>query len=232
MVARREESERSTRHGIAFEEAVCEFLHRRAQDKGDVFCHTGMETGLIKNCKIGDFTIELGADCAAAGAKVVVEAKEKAEYTFADARKEIEKAHENRDAQIGLFIFSHRTAPLGLDPFCRCGNDVFVIWNAEDSATDLYLTTGLELARALCIRAGRQSEAQAADFTAIDAAILEIEKRSNSLEQVKKWSETILNNSENIIKHVETARKSLARQIEILQERLLDLRQSVQNGTD
>jgi hypothetical protein len=227
MVARREESERSTRHGIAFEEAVCEFLHRRAQDKGDVFCHTGMETGLIKNCKIGDFTIELGADCAAAGAKVVVEAKEKADYSFADARKEIEKARENRDAQIGLFIFSHRTAPPGFDPFCRCGNDVFVIWNAEDSSTDLYLTAGLELARALCIRAGRQSEAQAADFTAIDAAILEIEKRSNSLDEITKWSETIRNNSDKILDHIRKARNSLERQLEILQERLNDLRQSV-----
>ncbi|MEX2142316.1 MAG: hypothetical protein WD894_23810 [Pirellulales bacterium] len=228
MVARREESERSTRHGVAFEEAVCEFLHRRAQHKGDIFASTGMETGQIKNCKIGDFLIELGADCSAAGAKVVVEAKEKADYTFADARKEIEKARENRDAQIGLFIFSQRTAPPGLDPFSRVGNDVFVTWNAEDSTTDLYLTAGLEMARALCVRAGRQSEAQAADFTAIDAAILEIEKRSNSLEEITKWSETIRNNSDKILDHIRKARNSLERQIEILQERLHDLRQSVQ----
>jgi hypothetical protein len=230
MVARREESERSTRHGVAFEEAVRDFLHRRSQDKGDVFAHTGTETGLIKNCKIGDFLIELGADCAAAGAKVVVEAKEKVDYTLSDARKEIEKARENRDAQIGLFIFSHRTAPVGLDPFSRVGNDVFVIWNPEDPTSDLYLTAGLELARALCIRAGRQSEAQAADFTAIDAAILEIEKRSNSLDEVTKWSETIRNNSDKILAHVCKARTSLERQIEILQERLHDLRQSVQSS--
>jgi hypothetical protein len=229
MVARREESQRSTRHGVAFEEAVCELLHRRAQDKGDVFCRTGMETGLIKNCKVGDFTIELGADCAAAGAKLVVEAKEKADYTFADARKEIERARENRDAQIGLFIFSHRTAPIGFDPFLRVGNDVFVIWNAEDAATDLYLTAGLELARALCVRSGRQTEAQAADFTAIDAAILEIEKRSNSLSEISTWSETIRNNSERILDHIRKSRNSLERQIETLQERLQDLRQSVQN---
>jgi hypothetical protein len=227
MVARREESERSTRHGLAFEEAVCEFLQRRAQDKGDLFARTGMETGLIKNCKIGDFLIELGADCAAAGAKIVVEAKEKAGYLFADARKEIEKARENRDSQIGLFVFSHRTAPAGLDPFSRVGNDVFVIWNAEDSGADLYLTAGLELARALCIRAGRQSDAQAADFTAIDAAILEIEKKSNSLDEITKWSETIRNNSDKILDHVRKTRNSLERQIEILQARIHDLRQSV-----
>jgi hypothetical protein len=230
MVARREESERSTRHGIAFEEAVCEYLHRQAQHKGDVFEHTGNETGQIKNCKIGDFLIELGSDCSAAGAKVVVEAKEKAGYTFADAREEIEKGRENREAQIGLFIFSSRTAPAGLDPFARCGNDVFVVWNAEDPTTDIYLTAGLEMARALCIRAGKQSDAQAADFSAIDAAILEIEKRSNSLDEISKWSETIRNNSDKILEHIRKARNSLERQIEILRERIHDLRQSVQSG--
>ena len=91
--------------------------------------------------------------------------------------------------------------------------------------------TGLELARALCIRAGRQSEAQAADFTAIDAAILEIEKRSNSLDEITKWSETIRNNSEKILDHIRKARNSLERQIETLQARIEDLRQSVKRGS-
>jgi hypothetical protein len=228
MITKREESQRSTQHGIAFEEAVCEFLQRQSQHKGDQFEWTGNKTGQIKNCKIGDFLIELGPDCSAAGAKVVVEAKEEAGYCFADARKEIEKGRENREAQIGLFIFSQRTAPAGIDPFARYGNDVFVVWNPEDPTTDLYFIAGLEMARALCIRAGKQSDAQAADFSAIDAAILEVEKKSNSLDDISTWSKTILNNSEKIIKHVETARKSLERQVEILQERIRDLRQSVQ----
>lgn len=229
MITKREESERSTRHGVAFEEAVGECLQRCCQQKGDQYERTGHLTGLIKNCKVGDFVIELGPDCAASGAKIVVEAKEEANYTLVDGRKEIEKARENREAQIGLFIFSHRTAPAGVESFVRFGNDVFVVWNPEDSLTDLYLHAGLELARALCIRAGRQSEAQAADFSAIDAAILEIEKKSNGLDEITKWSETIRNNSEKIIDHVRKARNSLERQVDVLQGRILDLRQSVRS---
>ncbi len=109
VVTRREEADRSTRHGLAFEEAVCEWLARRVQQKGDHSERTSNFTGQIKNCKVGDFVLELGPDCAAAGAKVVVEAKEESGYTLADARKEIEKGRENREAQIGLFIFSRKT---------------------------------------------------------------------------------------------------------------------------
>jgi hypothetical protein len=228
VVTRREEAARSTRHGLAFEEALCEWLAHRVHQKGDHCERTSHFTGQIKNCKIGDFVLELGPDCAAAGAKVVVEAKEEAGYTLADARKEIEKGRENREAQIGLFIFSRKTAPSGVDAFCRFGNDVFVTWDPEDAGTDLYLTVGLELARALCVRCGKQSEAQAADFQAIDAAILEIEKRCGALDEINTWSTTIRNNSDKIIEHVRKARSSLERQVETLQERMRDLRQSVQ----
>ena len=120
VVTRREEADRSTRHGLAFEEAVSEWLARRVQQKGDHCERTSNFTGQIKNCKVGDFVLELGPDCAAAGAKVVVEAKEEAGYTLADARKEIEKGRENREAQIGLFIFSRKTSPAGIEAFCRC----------------------------------------------------------------------------------------------------------------
>ncbi|MDZ4820201.1 MAG: hypothetical protein SGJ20_14635 [Planctomycetota bacterium] len=228
MVARREEAERSTRHGLVFEDAVGEILQQRSQQRGDQFDRTGNNTGLIKNCKIGDFVIELGPDCSAAGARVVIEAKEVAGYTLAEARKEIEKGRENREAQVGLFILSQKSAPAGLDAFMRHGNDVFVVWDAEDCSTDLYLQAGLEMARALCVRAGKQTAAQAADFSAIDAAILEIDKRSASLEDITKWSETIRNNSDKILDHIRKARNSLERQIEVLQERIQDLRQSVQ----
>ncbi len=90
------------------------------------------------------------------------------------------------------------------------------------------MTVGLELARALCVRCGKQSEAQAADFQAIDAAILEIEKRSTALDEINTWSTTIRNNSDKIIEHIRKARNSLERQVETLQERMRDLRQSVQ----
>ncbi len=78
-------------------------------------------------------------------------------------------------------MFSKRTAPAGLDEVSRLGNDVFVIWDPEDSATNLHLKVGLTLARALCIRVEQLSESQDEDFEAIDKAVLEIEKQSQFL---------------------------------------------------
>src|SRR5262249_18778826 len=189
MVVQRQEAARSTRHGLIFEDVVCEFVGCEAQRLGDLAKRTGSETGLIKNCKVGDSVIELGPESAAPGASVVVEAKEVAGYTLIEAREEIERGRKNRSAQVGLFVFSARLAPseLSATPLVRHGNDVFVTWDPEDAASDLHLRTGLTLARALCIRESRQSDAQAADLEAIDVAILDIEKKSEGLAEIRTW---------------------------------------------
>lgn len=80
MKARREESLRSTTHGKDFEDLVVQFVHREAEKAGDIVTATGNDTGLIKSCKVGDATVELGPDCVAHGAKFVVEAKEHSSY--------------------------------------------------------------------------------------------------------------------------------------------------------
>lgn len=224
MTARREEAQRSTQHGLAFEDAVCAFLEYHAQQAGDVATRIGQTTGLIKNCKKGDCLVELGPDCAAAGAKVVVEAKEEAGYTLAKARLEIDEARRNRDAQVGLFVFSKSTVPAGIEDVQRYGNDVFVVWDAEDPAANLHLKVGLTLARALCIRVEQLSQSQDEDFEAITKAVLEIEKQSQLLGEVTKSTETIRSSADKISERVRISRASLDRQVETLQARIGDLK--------
>jgi len=219
MIARKQEAERSTRHGLEFEDAVFENVQYEAQRVGDVATKTGNTTGRIKNCKVGDCLVELGPESAAPGARIAIEAKEKAAYDLAEARDEIEKARKNRDAQIGLFVFSKRTASESLEPLARYGNDIVVVWDAEDATSDLYLKTAYTLARALCVRSRKHQEDETADFEAIDKAILEIEKRVGSLDEIKKWAETIQSNSGKILKTIETSRKSLEQQVELLREK-------------
>ncbi len=226
MIARREEADRSTQHGLAFEDAVCAYLEYQAGNSGDLAMRTGHTTGLIKNCKKGDCVIELGPDCAAAGAKVVVEAKESAGYSLPEARAEIEVARQNRGAQTGLFVFSKRTAPSGLDTMFRFGNDVFVIWDPEDASSIVYFMAALTLAKALCIRVEQLSESQDADFEAIDKAVLEIEKQSQFLSEVTTSAETIKSGAEKVLERVRKTRNSLERQVEILQGRIGDLKQA------
>ena len=111
MKARREESLRSTRHGNDFETAVVEFVTQEANRACDITTVTGATTGLIKNCKVGDAVVELGPDCAAAGVRYVIEAKESASYDIGKAREEIDAARRNRGAAVGVFVFSKKTAP-------------------------------------------------------------------------------------------------------------------------
>jgi hypothetical protein len=224
IVTARQESERSTRHGVEFEIAVCEFLAREAQHAGDIATPTAHTTGLIKNCKIGDCVVELGPDSAAPSAKIVVEAKEETGYTLARAREEIEMARKNRGAEWGLFVFSKKTAPRGLDPFQRFGNDFIVIWDAEDASSDVFLKAGVLACRALCIRSERQSTAQQVDFEAIDKAILEIEKRAGNLDEVRKSAETIQSSSARILERVRIDREALEKLVGILRERMADLK--------
>jgi hypothetical protein len=226
MTARREEAQRSTQHGLLFEDAVCGFLEFHAQRHGDVATRTGPTIGSIKNCKKGDCVVELGPDSAAPGARIVVEAKEDANYTLSDARAEIELARKNRGAQMGLFVFSKQTAPESLNDFFHLGSDVFVVWDPDDATSDLHLKTALTIARALCIRVERHNQSREADVEAITEAILEIEKQSQTLGEVSKSAETIKSGSEKILDRVRITRKSLERQVEILHERLADLKLS------
>jgi hypothetical protein len=230
MVAKREEANRSTQHGLMFEDAVCQYLEYHAGQSGDIAMRCGNTTGLIKQCKIGDCVVELGPDSAAPHAKVVVEAKQESGYTLPKARLEIESARKNRDAQVGLFIFSKRTAPAELDEVFRFGNDVFVIWDPEDATTNLHLKVGLTLARALCIRLEQTNQAQTRDFEAIAKAILEIEKQSQFLGDVSSSAETIKKGADAVLERVRKTRNSLERQVEILQSHIGDLRHATENG--
>ncbi|HEX6961858.1 MAG TPA: hypothetical protein VF175_08335, partial [Lacipirellula sp.] len=217
LVTRREEEARSTRHGATFQNAVYEFIDQYAQRRGDVAEDTSTKVGLSKNCKIGDAVICLGPDCAAAGAKIVVEAKEEMRFSLRMAQEEIEQARKNRAAQQGLFVFSQSTAP-SLEPLARYGCDVFVVWDAEDPQTDAFLRAGLEISRALCLRSHEAAERQQINFEPIDRAILDIEKRVQNLDQVRKSAETIKSSSETILDRVRKDRDALEKQVTVLRD--------------
>ncbi len=106
LQARKHEAARSTRHGGAFEDNVCEVLGAEVRRLGDIGTPCGATVGLIKNCKVGDFIIELGPESAAPGQRIVVEAKAANGYAITDARAELDTGRKNRGAHIGIFVFS------------------------------------------------------------------------------------------------------------------------------
>jgi hypothetical protein len=217
LVTRREEEARSTRHGATFQNAVFAFVDQYSQQRGDVAEDTSASTGLIKNCKVGDAVICLGPDCAAAGARIVVEAKEELRFTLPMAQAEIETARKNRNAQQGLFVFSQTTAP-SMERVARFGSDVFVVWNAEDPQSDAFLKAGIEICRALCLRCNEAARREQIDFDPIDRAICDIEKRAQNLDQIRKSAETIKSSSEGILERVRIDREALDKQVATLRD--------------
>jgi hypothetical protein len=232
MRVRRQEFQRSTLHGKEFEKVVYEFVQGECQTAGEIATFTGDTVGLIKNCKIGDTVIEMGPEHVASGARIVLESKDKEGYTLRKAREEIDQARKNRDARIGVFVFAKTTAPAGLNPFQRLGDDLFVVWDADDPQSDIYVQASLMVARALCTRQAKQRDACAADFEAVDRSILDIEKKAESLDDIRRSAETIKTGAENILDRVRLARKGILDQVTTLRQAMDGLRGAGGDGAE
>jgi hypothetical protein len=212
---RREEAARTTLHGHTFEERVGEQLQREAERLGDVCEHVGLVQGRAQR-KTGDYVVELGPESAGAGARIVFEAKAQKRYTLKSALTELVAARKNRDAQVGVFVFDRASAPEGMEVLHRVGGDLFVVWDADDAATDLYLRLVFGVARTLAHRERTADARGEADLLALDGLIDEIAAHVATLEAIEKAARTVKKNGEAILSNAETMRDALVRQVEAL----------------
>lgn len=214
--ARRQEADRSTRHGGEFEDEVGRFLQSEAQRLNDHFEAVGETVGRKPRCKVGDHIVTLGQESAASGAVIVCEAKEQQGYKMQDALAEIEEARDNRDAQVGIFVFSKKTAPDNIEPLQRHGNDLFVVWDREDVNTDVYLKAALSIARALVVRKRLADSKTQAELSQLDEAITKIAAEAKRAEQIVTWAQTVKNNGDKIITEAQKIYDNLAEETERL----------------
>lgn len=199
IVARREEAKRSTTHGDEFHHAVGAFIEYESQRLNDVCELTGETAGVISRCKKGDVVVTLGPESSAPGVRVVFEAKGDKSYTLKKALDELQVARENREAQIGVFVFDRDAAPDGLEPLSRYGTDIVVIWDAEDRATDVNLTAGHTIARYMAVEKAKTDEQKTGDRLAIETAIQAISSNVDALSDIQRLAGTVKNNGEKIV---------------------------------
>jgi hypothetical protein len=224
LVARRDEQARSTVHGTTFEVILGDALSGEAQRLGDVYAATGTTVGSIRNCKTGDHVTQLGPDSTAAGARIVWEAKEDKNYDLVSALEEIERARKNRDAQVGIFVFSRKTAPAGLQPFMRYASDIVVVWDADDPKSDVYVKAAYSVARALSIRVRKDVSQTQDSLRGLEQAARAVEKQVQHLDQIKTWSETIKGHGEKIGERVAKMKVELLRETERLDREVAALK--------
>lgn len=221
---RKKHEARTTMHGVAFEERLGALLADEAQRLGDLFEATGEITGAIKQCKKGDYVVELGAESVAAHARIVWEAKEKQSYALRAALEEIDEARRNRQAQVGVFVYSRKTAPEGLESLQRHGNDVVVVWDAEDPASELVVRAAYSLARALAVRERRSDRESQAAIAEIERAARAVERQIGYLDEVRKWAETVKGHGEKIADRSSKMAEELRRDVERLDAQVAAMR--------
>jgi hypothetical protein len=220
LKAKREESARSTRHGHAFEDALGEFLQIEARRLNDVFENATACSGTISRCKVGDHVLQLGPDSAAPGSRMVFEAKGDKSYDVSKALNELRTARENREATVGLMVFTPEAAPAGLEIINRWGDDIIVVWDSEDSESDVFLRAAVSLARAMVVADRRARDGSAADFSEMENAVNAILRDVELLGEIQTLATTVKNNGEKIVKKTERLKSGIETQIERLQEHL------------
>jgi len=224
MSARREESDRSTLHGLDFEEAVGAFLGLQVRGSGDLLEGTGTKAGSKPRCKVGDYVVTLGTESAAEGVRIVFEAKDSKSYDLRAALSETDEARDNRQAQVGVFVFSKPSAPAGVAPLSRFANNIVALWDRDDKSTDPILVAAISLARALAVREHLESTLVQADFGSIEDAVRRIAKTADVLSDIVAMAGTVRLNGEKIRNQAETFRGEIDKQLAILNEHLGALR--------
>jgi hypothetical protein len=213
----------STLHGVSFEEKLGNLLAFEVHRLNDVHECTGNSTGMISHCKIGDFVTQLGADSAAPGARIVWEAKSNKSYDVPTALQELDQARKNRRAQIAIFVLAKVSAPEHMEPFQRHGNNLIIVWDADDSSTNILVRAALSVARALVIRETQHNAESTEALKSIESAACAIGKHIGDLCEMKKWSETVRSNGQKISDKAESIRADLEKQVSLLQQQVLSL---------
>lgn len=222
--AHREAALKSTLHGLDFQEQLGQFLDAEARRVNDIPERSAATAGVIPYCKKGDFVTILGPDSAAPSGRIVWEAKSDKSYGLAEALQEVEQARKNRQAQVGVFVFSPGAAPDGLEQFGRYGDDIVIIWDSEDPSTDVYVKAALSVARALVIRETHESAESEQALEGIGRSARAIEKQVEHLAQIKTWGETVKNNGEKIADRASRMNEALSKEVEELDRQLVALK--------
>lgn len=204
---KRIQDQKSTRGGLDFEDAVTAFVRVATESAPCIFEVTGATQG-VGRCKKGDAVLRFTEESAFAGAGVVFEAKRDAAYTVQKALAELDAARKNRGAVAGIFVMARSHASEVFPRFARYGNNVLVVWDERDPATDAYLHAAVLLGMGLVTRT--RTAGEAGDIDALRDVEARIESELSRLERMEKHSDAIRRNVDGISDELRKAQKALS----------------------
>jgi hypothetical protein len=152
-----------------------------------------------------------------------LKAKQNASYSDAKALAELDQCRKNRDADVGVFVFSRASFP-DAKTFRRFGNDLLVVWDAEDPASDVVLECAYSVGLALLAAAASDRVEVDVDMEAVDTAILAIEKQAERMQKIRGKCDSIRSAAGCIDDEARKIGDNLRREAGRLQEQAVSLR--------
>lgn len=211
--ARASERAKGTAKGGDFEDLLEGLLADTARGAGDLLDRTSAEEGAVIKSKKGDFVLTVNpALTGGADLRIVVEAKDRAMSGRA-MREEIREAKTNRDAVIGLVIFTPAHAPTGIAPFDLRAGDVYAVIDPETPDLAI-LEAAVRFARLMAIASLREREVEV-DAEAIDAALTGIREQLEQVRTLKSMLTSVVNSTKDVQTGLDRLRDAiLARVVE------------------
>jgi len=187
--ARASERARSTAKGADLEDLVEDLLAHSLNGTDDMVERTADAAGDVLRSRKGDFVITLDpATARGATLRIVVECKDR-RVSGRAMREELEEARRNRDAAVGLVVFSTAHAPAGVAPFDVRLGDVYCAIDPQDPEPAT-IGAALRLARLLALSSVRQP-GRDVDAGAIAGALARIRTELDALRALKTRLATI-----------------------------------------
>ena len=187
--ARAGERARSAAKGADFEELIETMLADSVRGTDHLVERTSEAAGDVLRSKKGDFVVTLDPDTVrGATLRLVVECKDR-RISGRAMRDELEEARRNRDAAVGLVIFSTAHAPAGIAPFDVRMGDVYCAIDPDDPEPAT-LDAALRLARLLALSSVRDTTSEI-DASAVREALVRVSAELDALRGLKTKLTTI-----------------------------------------
>ena len=191
-----EERQLSPRKGEDFEDTVAEMLDDIVYRTNDSVRHTGTEEGDIGE-KVGDHVLTLGET----GQRIVIESKSEADYSEPKIRDQLDRALENRSADVAIFVSKCESyLPNKLGYFQEFDKQRLSVCLSEDDDDDLdrgFLQIGLNWARMRAIEEHVDTGTRL-DSEAVQAQVENVRQRVEQVSEVKKKCSSITDTAKQI----------------------------------
>lgn len=209
--ARAGERAKSAAKGGDFEELLEGMLGDIARGANDLLERTGTDAGDAGRSKKGDFVLTLDPGLTRGSElRVVIEAKDR-KISGREMRDELREARTNRDAAVGLVVFTPTHAPAGIAPFDVRSGDVYCVIDPAD-ADPAILEAGVRLARLLALASLREREAEV-DAAALGEALTAIREQLETVRAMKVQLTSIGSTAGQVTAALDRMREGILAQI-------------------